>query len=57
MIYSYKCLNCGITYDVERSIHAEASFPICSECRTEMSRIWTSPPVQFKGKGFYNTDK
>ncbi len=32
MIYEYKCPNCSITSFVERSIHAEASTPSCSDC-------------------------
>lgn len=57
MIYSYKCLNCSVVYEVERSIHAEASSPNCSSCHTEMSRVWNSPAITFKGSGFYSSDK
>jgi putative FmdB family regulatory protein len=52
--YEYKCGKCGIQYDVERSIHAEASDPIC--CDMPMSRVYSVPPVRFNAGGFYSTD-
>lgn len=57
MRYPYKCPQCGIEFDVERSIHAEASSPSCPECKVEMWRVYTTPSIQFKGSGFYSTDK
>lgn len=55
MIYDYKC-KCGSTLQVERSIHEEASNPVCYDCHESMERVWSSPPVTFIGKGFYSTD-
>jgi len=52
--YEYKCGKCSSQYEVERSIHAEASDPIC--CDTPMSRVYSAPPVRFTGSGFYITD-
>jgi predicted nucleic acid-binding Zn ribbon protein len=43
MIYDYKCGKCNATISVERSIHET------------MSRVWDSPAITFKGKGFYTT--
>ena len=55
--YEYRCPKCGITYGVERSIHAEADAPMCqTNCNTLMDRVWTSPPVKFNSTGFYSTD-
>ena len=56
MRYPYRCNECGIEFDVERSIHAEASAPFCPECKVEMWRVYITPPIQFKGSGFYSTD-
>jgi putative FmdB family regulatory protein len=55
--YPYKCPSCGIEYEVERSIHAEASSPSCSSCHTEMSRKYEAPTITFNGGGFYSTDR
>ena len=56
MTYDYTCPECKVTISIERSIHAEADAPICSNCSQLMARVWTSVPVTFNGKGFYTTD-
>ena len=56
MNYDYKCEKCSSELTVERSIHAEASDPMCFNCHQTMSRVWSSPPVTFSGTGFYTTD-
>jgi putative FmdB family regulatory protein len=57
VIYEYKCPNCSVSSFTERSIHAEASTPSCADCGELMSRVWASPPVSFRGSGFYSNDK
>ncbi|NBW21834.1 MAG: zinc ribbon domain-containing protein [Caulobacteraceae bacterium] len=57
MLYHYKCLNCSATLSVERSIHAKESAPSCTDCGKAMNRVWSSPPLSFRGPGFYSTDK
>lgn len=57
MIYEYTCPSCHTTIYVERSIHSEASIPMCRDCQIEAQRNWDPAPVHFKGKGFYSTDK
>jgi len=52
--YEYKCGKCGIQYDVERSMYAEATDPIC--CNSPMGRVYSVPLVKFNGGGFYSTD-
>lgn len=56
MNYDYKCEKCNSELTIERSIHAEASDPMCFNCHQTMSRVWSSPPVTFSGTGFYSTD-
>jgi putative FmdB family regulatory protein len=55
MKYQYKC-KCGSELEIERSIHAEESAPICMDCHESMSRVWNAPPITFSGSGFYTTD-
>lgn len=57
MIYQYKCNACNTELEVERSIHEEALSPTCIDCHATMSRVWTTPAIEFKGRGFYSTDK
>jgi putative FmdB family regulatory protein len=55
MIYDYKC-RCGSTIQIERSMLDDSINPTCYDCHESMERVWTSPPVSFKGSGFYSTD-
>ena len=56
MNYDYKCEKCSSEITVERSIHAEASEPMCFNCHTTMNRVWNTPNITFNGSGFYSTD-
>ena len=57
MIYEYKCDTCKTELGVERSIHAESSAPMCFDCHTPMSRMYSAPVITFNAPGFYSTDK
>lgn len=50
--YDYRCDNCHTQKLIERSIHSEASNPICDECKQVMVRIWSAPNVSFMGDGW-----
>jgi putative FmdB family regulatory protein len=53
MIYSFNC-ECGSTRELEQSIHTEVIEPMCTDCHKSMQRVWSSPAITFKGKGFYS---
>ena len=55
--YDYKCPKCGMTTVVIRTLKEEEKKPICIEDAIELVRNYSSPPVQFKGTGFYQNDK
>lgn len=55
-IYTYECLACGQFTDIKHGINEEPDFE-CNNCRGDMRRILSAPAVQFKGSGFYTTDK
>jgi predicted nucleic acid-binding Zn ribbon protein len=40
---------------VIRTLQEEERKPICVNDAIELIRTYSSPPVQFKGKGFYAT--
>jgi predicted nucleic acid-binding Zn ribbon protein len=42
---------------VIRTLQEEERKPICVNDATELVRDYGRPAVQFKGKGFYSTDK
>ena len=56
MIYDYKCSKCSSTLSVERSIHEEASTPLCFDCHQTMERVWSAPTISFKGTGWGKDD-
>jgi putative FmdB family regulatory protein len=53
--YDYKCPKCEMTMVVIRTLQEEERKPICVNDAIELVRTYSSPPVQFKGKGFYAT--
>ena len=57
MIYEYECPGCGDVRQIERKMTDPEDTYICTACHNEFRRKWSSPPVTFKGAGFYSTDK
>lgn len=55
-LYDYKCPQCDNTRTVTISISEEDYKAICS-CGTQMVRVYGLAGVNFKGQGFYTTDK
>lgn len=51
-IYEYKCDTCATTKAIERSIHSEASNPLCDDCKQVMNRIYSTPGISFTGTGW-----
>lgn len=55
--YDYKCDKCGAKRTQTISLQDLDSFrAVCAEGDL-MRRVLSSPPVSFKGSGFYTTDK
>ena len=54
--YEYKCPRCGVQVPQERKMDEEVPPPWCGDCCMIMERVWSAPPVHFKGSGFYKTD-
>jgi len=52
--YDYKCSN-EHHREVVRSMTAAEERVTCTECGEEMMRVFSSPPVMFKAKGFYSS--
>lgn len=50
--YDYKCSKCGMTMVVIRTLKEKERAPICVNDAQELSRVYTAPPIQFKGKGW-----
>lgn len=50
--YDYQCPTCQATTTSIRSINDPATPPDCTNCKVVMVRIYTSPPVRFRGAGW-----
>lgn len=55
--YDFKCPGCNDTGTVIASIREEIPTPVCFKCKQPMIRKFGVGDVQFKGPGFYRTDK
>jgi putative FmdB family regulatory protein len=54
-VYEYECSKCLARFEIQRGFHEEGEV-CCPECGGKGQRIYTSPPLIFKGSGFYVTD-
>ena len=54
--YEYRCADCSAYLSVMRPITDVLETEPCL-CGGVMRRIFSAPAVQFKGSGFYRTDK
>ena len=54
-LYLYRC-ECGYELNISHSITEDPELK-CSQCDGIMRRGISTPTVNFKGSGFYSTDK
>jgi putative FmdB family regulatory protein len=55
-VYDFKCPKCEETRTQTLSIH-ENDFKAVCKCGEQMRKVFTPPPIMFRGNGFYKTDK
>lgn len=55
--YEYNCVTCETSVEITRSFNDPENVPPCPKCGYNMSKVWNNVGVQFKGSGFYSTDK
>jgi putative FmdB family regulatory protein len=54
-VYEYECRKCAKRFEVARGFH-ETGGGVCPDCGRKGQRIYSVPPLLFKGSGFYVTD-
>ena len=54
--YEFKCVDCFGTLTVMAGF-TEDPKPKCPNCGGEMNKVFSSPPVTFKGSGWASKDK
>ena len=55
--YEYVCRECETTLVEKRSIHDPSPEHFCQKCGYKMNQVIGGLGIQFKGSGFYRTDK
>lgn len=54
-LYEYQCDACSHRFEVIQQ-YKDAPISICPKCAGTVSKLFSSPAIQFKGSGFYITD-
>ncbi|MCI1983350.1 MAG: zinc ribbon domain-containing protein [Bifidobacteriaceae bacterium] len=55
--YHYRCKNCGYDFTLMQSFDDDP-ITVCPKCGQEQIRkVFAAVPIEFKGHGFYRTDK
>src|SRR5439155_10443942 len=53
--YEYRCVECDNRYETREGFDAPSSQP-CPRCGARARRVFSPPPIVFKGSGWYITD-
>jgi len=54
-LYEYKCKKCGEIFEVVQKVN-DPPLKVCIKCGGPVSKMLSSPAIQFKGSGWYITD-
>jgi putative FmdB family regulatory protein len=54
-LYEYECNACAHRFEVIQKF-SDAPIDICPKCGGAVTKLFSSPAIQFKGSGFYLTD-
>jgi putative FmdB family regulatory protein len=54
-LYEYECNACAHRFEVIQK-YSDAPIEICPKCGGAVTKLFSSPAIQFKGSGFYLTD-
>ena len=54
-LYEYQCDTCAHRFEVIQK-YSDAPVEVCPKCGGHVSKLLSSPAIQFKGSGWYITD-
>ena len=54
-LYEYQCDTCAHRFEVIQK-YSDAPVEVCPKCGGHVSKLLSSPAIQFKGTGWYVTD-
>jgi putative FmdB family regulatory protein len=55
-LYVFACSTCGLNFEKDLRISVDQSNIRCPSGHQKVHRVYSAPPVMFKGSGFYVTD-
>lgn len=55
--YEYDCMSCATRYTKSRSMNDTDPGYLCDSCSKPLVRVYSNFGIQFKGTGFYSTDR
>lgn len=55
-VYEFSCPSCGQTFEKSLPMSADLKQVRCPSGHPHVRRVYSAPPVMFKGSGFYVTD-
>jgi putative FmdB family regulatory protein len=55
-LYEFECSTCGREFEKALPVSADRSDIRCPAGHRKVHRVYSAPPVMFKGSGFYITD-
>ena len=56
-LYEYKCTICDSLKEISKPVDQAGMVELCDSCGSAMIKQYNSFGIQFKGSGFYSTDK
>lgn len=55
--YHYRCKNCNYDFTEQQSF-TDDPITVCPQCgEKQVRKVYSAVPIEFKGSGFYRTDK
>ena len=54
--YEFTCATCGRTFEKNLPLGADRAEVRCPSGHRRVRRVYSAPPVMYKGSGFYVTD-
>ena len=55
-LYEFSCPTCGRIFEKNLAVQADQSRVRCPAGHRGARRVYSAPPIVFKGRGFYTTD-
>jgi putative FmdB family regulatory protein len=54
-LYEYYCATCDVTFEVIQKF-SDSPVETCQKCGSQVTKLLSSPAIQFKGAGWYIND-